>query len=379
MKRHLLCFAGLGLALAAPPQRLAAEPMFLSKQYPRCTTCHFSPTGGGLLTDYGRSLSHNELSTTGGQPAANNANLALTKEAQFLYGALGETMDKLHLGIDVRPARVQVSFPGGSVDRNFLMNADLLAAFRSGPLTLYAEAGREPLADGGRLKSYEYWASYQADSGWGVRAGRFFPAFGIRVADHTAFTRAPLGFDHYDQVYGVELSHAGNNSLLQVSAGPGRADSVLDDDGRQSFTATARYQRDLGSRTVLAVSGLHRAASDNAPRSSIGGLALGFAPHARVTIWTEADADFRSGVDGDPAYTFFNETSFEVYRGIWLKVSPQLATLPGDTSGGVMRWMLGATALPRTHYNIDVAWYRDRVRGTDLTSKTWLFQLHLYL
>lgn len=112
MKRHLLCFAGLGLALAAPPQRLAAEPMFLSKQYPRCTTCHFSPTGGGLLTDYGRSLSHNELSTTGGQPAANNANLALTKEAQFLYGALGDTMDKLHLGIDVRPARVQVSFPG---------------------------------------------------------------------------------------------------------------------------------------------------------------------------------------------------------------------------------------------------------------------------
>ena len=28
----------------------SAEPMFLSKQYPRCTACHYSPSGGGLLT-----------------------------------------------------------------------------------------------------------------------------------------------------------------------------------------------------------------------------------------------------------------------------------------------------------------------------------------
>ena len=43
-----------------------AEPMFLSKQYTRCTACHYSPSGGGLLTPYGRLLSHRELSTTGG-------------------------------------------------------------------------------------------------------------------------------------------------------------------------------------------------------------------------------------------------------------------------------------------------------------------------
>ena len=28
----------------------AAEPRFLAKQYTRCTTCHISPTGGGLLS-----------------------------------------------------------------------------------------------------------------------------------------------------------------------------------------------------------------------------------------------------------------------------------------------------------------------------------------
>ena len=43
--------------------RAEAEPLFLAKQYTRCTACHYSPTGGGMLTPYGRLLSHRELST----------------------------------------------------------------------------------------------------------------------------------------------------------------------------------------------------------------------------------------------------------------------------------------------------------------------------
>src|SRR5690606_23002658 len=50
---------------AAAASTASAEPRFLSKQYTRCTACHVIPSGGGLLTDYGRSLSHRELSTTG--------------------------------------------------------------------------------------------------------------------------------------------------------------------------------------------------------------------------------------------------------------------------------------------------------------------------
>ena len=49
-------------ALARLPASAAwAEPLFLAKQYTRCTACHYSPTGGGLLTPYGRLVSHREL------------------------------------------------------------------------------------------------------------------------------------------------------------------------------------------------------------------------------------------------------------------------------------------------------------------------------
>jgi hypothetical protein len=38
-----------------------------------------------------------------------------------------------------------------------------------------------------------------------------------------------------------------------------------------------------------------------------------------------------------------------------------------------------ANLLPRTHFNVDVSYYRDKNRASELVSKTFLAQLHLYL
>lgn len=374
MKRAAGFVAGAVLAFGAV--QAEAEAVFLSKQYTRCTNCHFSPTGGGLLTPYGRSLSREELSTTGkSAPGATGG-----REQEFLWGALKDALPKgLSLGFDARPAHLDVTFPGGSATKDFFMTADLIAAYRHHDWTVYAELGREPRSDGAKIASYEYWVAHKSDKGFGIRAGRFTPAYGVRLADHTAFTRAPLGFDAYDQIYGVELSHGNDKHLLQVAAGPGRADSILDDDGTRGFTASGRFQYDLSSRSVLVASGILRNASDVTPRSGVTGLAYGFAPNRRWSIWTQADVEFESGADGDPAYTVFNETAFEVYRGLWLKVSPQLRTFQGDTSKGTFRTVFELNLLPRTHWNVDVSYYRDKDRESDLVSKTWLAQLHLYL
>lgn len=194
--------------------------MFISKQHTRCSSCHFSPTGGGLLTPYGRSLSREELSTAG-RTAGN------LREQEFLCGLLGSTSTRLNLGLSIRPARLSLDFDGGSVDRNFLMNADVIGAFRSGAWTACAEAGRQGRTGRPAYKSFEHWVAYQRQRGLGVRVGRFLPAYGIRVADHSSCSRAPLGFGTMDQVYAVEVSHVSEKRLLQVSIGPGRADSWL--------------------------------------------------------------------------------------------------------------------------------------------------------
>src|SRR5471032_1423184 len=122
------------LLLAAAVMLIAstasAEPMFLSKQYTRCTACHYSATGGGLLTPYGQLLSHRELSTTGKTakaPAAGEEDDPHGEQA-FLYGALGNALGPVHLGLELRPAHLRVGFPGGSTSLNLLMNADLIGA-----------------------------------------------------------------------------------------------------------------------------------------------------------------------------------------------------------------------------------------------------------
>ena len=354
-----------------------AEPEFLARQYTRCSTCHFSPTGGGLLTPYGRSLSRNELSTTGRSPLG--ASSPTSREHEFLLGLLGDTLGPLSLGIDLRPSHLDVSYPGGSFGRNFLMNADLMAAYRVQGWTFYGEIGRQPLTDGSRIDSYEYWVGHASDKGLGFRAGRFLPAYGIRFADHTALNRAPLGLDKYDQVLGLEMSYTTERHLLQVSVGPGRADSVIHDDGRSAFTATSRFQWDLGPRRVLVVSGLFRDAAALAPRTGAGGVAFGYAPTPRLSTWTEVDAQFEEGAGGTPAYTFANETGFEVYRGVWLKFSPQVRTSVADTSAGTLRLAFSLNLLPRTHWNATASYYRDRDRTTSAVTKTFLAQLHLYL
>ena len=365
MSQRSLCAIVVVCVLGLWSGTEAAEPMFLSKNETRCTSCHYSPTGGGLLTPYGRLQSRQELSTTSGD------------SERFLWGAFGDALGPVDLGIDARPTFLNVSFPGGESNRFLLMNADLLAAVQAKGWTLYGEVGRRPDAVGGDVYSYEYWIGKQLSGQWAVRGGRFFPAYGIRFADHTAYSRTTLGFDKYDQVFGGEVSHTTGRSVIQVSAGPGRAEAVLNEPGKNPFTTSARAQLDLNSRNVVVGSGLYRTESANDVGNGMAGLAYGFSPWSRMTIWTEADARFRDE-DNGTSFVFVNETSVEAIRGIWLKFSPQVRGESG-TVAGVVRYKFEANILPRTHWNVDVAYYRDQNRTSKLLTHTVMTQFHLYL
>ncbi len=357
----------------------SAEPTFLSKQYPRCTACHYSAAGGGLLTPYGRSLSREEISTFGRQGTSGvPATGSTAGEEGFLFGALSSE-SPLQLGLDVRPSHVGVDVPGRTIaDRNFLMNLDLQAAWRRGRWTAYGSVGRGPRG-GGELVSYEHWVAWQATDTVSVRGGRFLPAYGVRFADHTSFTRARLDLAEDDQVYGIELGVSTDRTLLQVSAGPGRAESLIDADGRQAFTSSARFQIDLGPRTVVAASALYRGASDTAPHSTGTGLSFGYAPAQWLTTWTHADVQLQKLQASGRAYIFANQTSVEALRGVWLRISPQLRWTDTDPRSEIRRLVYGLDFYPRTHWHVNLSYYRDRLPFSDRGTRTLLAQLHLYL
>ena len=344
--------------------RAGAEPLFLAKQYTRCTACHYSPTGGGLLTPYGRLLSHRELSTTGGETApAPDATDAPHGEQAFLNGVLGDALGPVHLGLEMRPSHLRIGFPGGHQDLNLLMNLDLAGAVQKNGWTAYGTVGREP--------------PHAA-----VRAGRTqsdpaFMSYGVRFADHTVYTRAPLDLDRNDQVYGIEVSDTVGSSLVQVMVSPGKAEAILHDRARRGVSAASRWQRDIGTRATIVGSALYRDRTDVDPRSGLAGGAVGFAPTSRVSIWTEVDGQLRTKTAGGHSWVVVNETSVEVYRGIWLKLSPQLRSSGSAGSAGSRRLGLAADLLPRTHWNVNVAYNLDRTAR--VTTSTLIFQLHLFM
>ncbi len=355
-----------------------AEPIFLSKQYPRCTACHYAESGGGLLTPYGRSLSREEISAFGRQGAGVDPQAPASEEGS-LYGLLGNE-SPLQLGLDIRPSRLGVSLPGRTVAaRNLLMTLDLQAAWQRDRWTAYGTVGREPSGGAGRVVSYEHWVSYRATETVSVRGGRFLPAYGVRFADHTSFTRERLDLAQDDQIYGVEVGISTDRTLLQVSAGPGRAESLIDADGRSAFTGSGRFQFDVNPRTVIAASVLYRGASAAGPSRTGAGLSVGYAPAAWLTTWTHVDMQRQALRTSNRSYILVNQTSVEALRGLWLRVSPQVRWTDADPRGEIRRMVYGFDFYPRTHWHVNVSYYRDHLPFNDRRVRTLLAQLHLYL
>src|SRR5207248_8272722 len=130
--------------------------------------------------------------------------------------------------------------------------------------------------------SYEHWISYQTDNGLSVRAGRFMPAYGVRLADHTAYTRSDLDLDRNDQVYGLEISDTIGPSFVQVMVSPGKAEAILHDRSQRGFSSAGRWQVDLAPRATIVGSAFYRHSTDVNPQSGAVGGAFGFAPTSHV-------------------------------------------------------------------------------------------------
>jgi hypothetical protein len=164
--------------------------------YTSCAPCHQDPTGGGILTAYGRSVGSLVLNTRYGDQ---------TEEAdptgEFLLGAV-TLPPEIMLGGDARLLWLANKFEDTAVRRYlFAMQADAEAAFYVGPVLGsgsigYAEDGAYSAtltrAPEKNLVSRVHWLGVSLDDETGllVRAGRMHLPFGIRNVEHTLWARA---------------------------------------------------------------------------------------------------------------------------------------------------------------------------------------------
>lgn len=157
-------------------------PSNVRKGYHSCVSCHVSPTGGGVLTAYGAMTSEEFLSTWADKGES---------------GILGHVPlpANIRLGGDLRYLAIQ----------RFFMQAELEAAVQITPGVFLDAAGGSYGPDGS-TEFRRNFLLFNVSENITLRAGKFFPAYGIAHADHTTATRQGLGFDEGDETYNGEIS-----------------------------------------------------------------------------------------------------------------------------------------------------------------------------
>jgi hypothetical protein len=356
----------------------AAYPQFqLSTDNERCSNCHLSPAGGGLLGDYGRSEAADTISGRG--------------DGAFLHGAW-EPPDALALGAEFRGVIGGKQLDGHEPDLlAFPMQADLYAVADAGAFSIRITAGLRGAARARTagpslaqwLGSREHYLMYQKDDDAPyVRLGRFFPVFGIRTQDHTAYPRRHLGFYLLEEPYALGGGVTRGAWDLHGSAFVGNP-VPFTGAGPQASGAAMYVEKRLAGNTRALAGQARFAMTDDDRRYTAGAVGKQWLPGPRLMLLGELDLQLQSFTAGDARLQMVGYAS--VTRMM----------LPGWMIGAaVQRWapdlmLRGSTrnalevnvqAFPWAHVEFHLLLRAEATGGDTLEPNLLsLLQLHYYL
>jgi len=256
MRAAVIAVLALVLGLAGVAD---AYPQYQLSRDQTCSSCHLSPAGGGLLNENGIGA------------AATIASHEVSPE--LLHGAV-EPPDWLTLGGDAR-------FAAGPVDAETLtgaaypMQAEVYASIAHGGLSLELTGGLRRRLDGGSplhvawsREHYAMWRQHP-DTPFGlyVRAGRFMPVFGLRLAEHAVYTQRYGGMPLYGEAYGGAIEYVGERFEVHATGfvHDPIATQVEHGDGGALYSELR-----LGSHAAIGIEGKYSGAADL--RETYGGV-----------------------------------------------------------------------------------------------------------
>ena len=265
MRRLFLCLIVAGIGTIGFARGAAAYPQFqFSSGTNKCSQCHFSPAGGGLISSWGRSESGDTISLGG--------------DGSFMHGAV--TLPSwIALGLDVRLAGVRNDDGGQQAPRTawFPMQTDLYArAAFTDAFSFYVAAGvrgetrpREGFADTGagqintdfgtvadRFISREHFLMWRPSAtGPYARLGRFYAPYGMRFVEHIYYVRRFTGYELYNETYTLSGGYVAEDWELHVSGftpPPTSFPDPLSSTGVRESGGAAYFEKRLADMAALA-------------------------------------------------------------------------------------------------------------------------------
>ncbi len=202
--------------------------------YPNCLACHVSPTGGGILTDYGRALSSELMSTW------------KTESFNQPLGGLIKNSETLKWGGDIRA--IQTHFENNEVKSGslFVMQKNIeLAAYIEDFVAVTTvgtkEGPKNRVQDQGEFLSERHYIMYQGDQTSRIRLGKFRQNYGLNDPNHRRFVKDDLGFGSYSETYQMEYFKILEGGELLLSTSLGRIDVPRDTNERNILGQYTTY------------------------------------------------------------------------------------------------------------------------------------------
>jgi hypothetical protein len=318
-----------------------AFPELLRYKYNNCMACHVSPSGGGLLTSYGRNLSNEVLSTWGSE-----------KETGVLHGLLNEeALEKyLQLGGDVRAVQTHQESTTLKVGRFIKMQADLSVGLVKDSWALVLNFG-QLLQDQWREYGTSYYAMLKPRDELSIRAGLFIPQYGLHIKDHFAYVRTSLGFGLGAERNSAEVQWTGTDWTTNMTLAKD-VNSSLDPES----TTTLQTQYSFMDRFKIA-GNILKGQTSLQSRDIYGVWSvLGFTQNFFLVSELDQQIKNSSGTSTTGLITY-NKLGYGLMKGLDAFVLHEsLQSNITDSSTRTQRIGPGLAFFPRPHFEFSGAW-----------------------
>lgn len=332
--------------------------------YPSCIACHISPSGGGILTDYGRSLSAELMSTWKGPKGF---------ERPF-YG-LGRNGEHFKMGGHLRQVQMRTENEKKLTDRLFVMqnNVEFAAQYMKMFLvgTLGSKEGPRNTPDKGKFLSERHFIMWDTGETSKVRAGKFRQQFGINDPNHTRLVKQSLGFGSHSETYNLDFSKFYEWGEINASAGFGDLQ-----DGRDERNLAFNYTHYAGGNSRLGA-GLLLETGDR-PKKRIYGIngvfPLGKKGIGRFEVDYEEKKPYNRALYGDHMY------GYRLFKGGlgYLSFEYEQHNLE-DSNSIVTAYGFGFQFSPVAHFELQLEYQQKRyTKNTNNPLHQTFLLLHLY-
>jgi hypothetical protein len=351
--------------------------------------CHYNPHGNGPLTDYGRAVGSAEIAShffygdksDKDQIADQSGFFGKPYEQNWLRPSLSYRGLYLLRNADKQEERKEdwINMNASlSVVAKFLKRDRLIVAFEMG----YAPKPRSqgPDSDLKEYRTREHYIGYRINRRWGVYAGLMDKVFGLRVPDHTAYSRSITGLNQNDQTHGLVVHYGGKD--VEFGIQPFVGNLVQDKDLRQKGI-TAMGEISAGKRARYGASMLHSSSDYTTMQMLSAHGRIGFSQISSLLF--ELGQVNKTNKDSDSTKSSrygFTQTHLGITQGLWGLLT--LETLIPDTQLEAYNLRIGPGfqyfPMPRLELRTDAYWTSRYAEGAKTVSSLDLTaQVHIWL